>query len=137
MIGAVVVSHATHATGLLQAAEVIVGRIEGIAAIDLSPSMGVEELHAAVEAAIRSVDKGKGVLILTDMFGGTPSNIAISFLGTHPVEVITGVNLPMMVKFPYARESMTLPELAHHLQECGQRNITIPGDMLKKKSEKK
>lgn len=137
MIGAVVVSHATHATGLLQAAEVIVGRIEGIAAIDLSPSMGVEELHAAVEAAIRSVDKGKGVLILTDMFGGTRSNIAISFLGTHPVEVITGVNLPMMVKFPYARESMTLPELAHHLQECGQRNITIPGDMLKKKSEKK
>jgi len=137
MIGAVVVSHATHATGLLQAAEVIVGRIEGIAAIDLSPSMGVEELHAAVEAAIRSVDKGKGVLILTDMFGGTPSNIAISFLGTHPVEVITGVNLPMMVKFPYARQSMTLPELAHHLQECGQRNITIPGDMLKKKSEKK
>ncbi len=137
MIGAVVVSHGTHATGLLQAAEVIVGRIEGVAAVDLSPSMGVEEVHAAMEAAIRSVDKGKGVLILTDMFGGTPSNIAISFLGTHPVEVITGVNLPMMVKFPYARQSMTLPELAHHLQECGQRNITIPGDMLKKKSEKK
>jgi len=137
MIGAVVVSHGTHATGLVQAAEVIVGRMEGVAAVDLSPSMGVEELHAAVEAAIRSVDKGKGVLILTDMFGGTPSNIAISFLGTHPVEVITGVNLPMMVKFPYARQSMTLPELAHHLQECGQRNITIPGDMLKKKSEKK
>lgn len=137
MIGAVVVSHGIHATSLLQAAEVIVGKIEGIAAVDLSPSMGVEELHAAVEAAIRSVDQGKGVLILTDMFGGTPSNIAISFLGTHPVEVITGVNLPMMVKFPYARESMTLSELAHHLQECGQRNITIPGDMLKKKSEKK
>jgi PTS system mannose-specific IIA component len=137
MIGAVVVSHGTHATGLVQAAEVIVGRMEGVAAVDLSPSMGVEELHAAVEAAIRSVDKGKGVLILTDMFGGTPSNIAISFLGTHPVEVITGVNLPMMVKFPYARQSMTLLELAHHLQECGQRNITIPGDMLKKKTEKK
>lgn len=137
MIGAVVVSHGTHATGLLEAAEIIVGKIEGIAAVDLSPSMGVEDLHAAVAAAVRSVDKGKGVLILTDMFGGTPSNIAISFLGTHPVEVLTGVNLPMMVKFPYARQSMTLPELAHHLQECGQRNITIPGDMLKKKSEKK
>ena len=105
--------------------------------MDMSPSMGVEDIHAAVEAAIRSVDKGKGVLILTDMFGGTPSNISLSFLGTHPVEVLTGVNLPMMVKFPYARQSMTLPELAHHLQECGQRNITIPGDMLKKKSEKK
>ncbi|MBP2683378.1 MAG: pts system fructose component [Deltaproteobacteria bacterium] len=136
MIGAVVVSHGLHATGLVQAAEIIVGKIDGIAAVDMSPSMGVEEIHAAVEAAVRSVDKGKGVLILTDMFGGTPSNIALSFLGTHPVEVITGVNLPMMVKFPYARQSMTLSELAHHLQDCGQRNITIPGDMLKKKSEK-
>ena len=136
MIGAVVVSHGVHATGLVQAAEIIVGKIEGIVAVDMSPSMGVEDIHAAVEAAIRSVDKGKGVLILTDMFGGTPSNISLSFLGTHPVEVLTGVNLPMMVKFPYARQSMTLSELAHHLQDCGQRNITIPGDMLKK-SEKK
>ena len=136
MIGAVVVSHGAHATGLIQAAEIIVGKIEGIVAVDMTPSMGVEEVHAAVEAAIRSVDQGQGVLVMTDMFGGTPSNIALSFLGTHSVEVITGVNLPMMVKFPYARQSSTLPELAHHLQECGQRNITVPGDMLKKKSEK-
>ncbi|MEW6721411.1 MAG: PTS sugar transporter subunit IIA [Thermodesulfobacteriota bacterium] len=137
MIGAVVVSHGLLATGLVRAAEIIVGTIEGIAAVDISPSMSMEDIHAAVEAAVRSVDRGHGVLLLTDMFGGTPSNIALSFLGTHPVEVITGVNMPMLVKLPYARESMTLTELAHHLQECGQRNITIPGDMLKKQSEKK
>ncbi|MBP2674406.1 MAG: system fructose subfamily component [Deltaproteobacteria bacterium] len=137
MIGAVVVSHGTLATGLIRAAEIIVGKIEGVVAVDMSPSTGMEEIHAAVEAAIRSVDQGDGVLLMTDMFGGTPSNISLSFLGTHPVEVLTGVNLPMMVKFPYARKTMALPELVHHLQDCGQRNITIPGDMLKKKTEKK
>ncbi len=137
MIGAVVISHGTLATGLVQAAEIIVGRMEGVVAVDISPSMGVDEIHAAVEGALRTADTGSGVLLMTDMFGGTPSNIGISFLGTHRVEVVTGVNLPMMVKFPSARETMPLPELAHHLQECGQRNITIPGDMLKKKPEKK
>jgi len=135
MIGAVVVSHGIHATGLIQAAEIIVGKIDGIVAVDMAPSMGMEEIRTAVETAIRSVDKGQGVMVMTDMFGGTPSNIALSFLGTHTVEVITGVNLPMMVKFPYARQSMELTELAHHLQECGQRNITVPGDMLKKKPD--
>ncbi|MCL1926142.1 MAG: PTS sugar transporter subunit IIA [Syntrophorhabdaceae bacterium] len=136
MIGAVVVSHGIHASGLIQAAEIIVGKIEGMVAVDMTPSMGVEDIHSAVETAVQSVDKGKGVLVMTDMFGGTPSNIALAFLGTHPVEVITGVNLPMMVKFPYARQSMALPELVHHLQECGRLNITVPGDMLKKKPEK-
>ncbi len=137
MIGAVVVSHGSFATSLIQAAEIIVGKIEGIVAVDMSPAMSMEEIHAAVEAAVRSVDSGNGVLLMTDMFGGTPSNISLSFLGTHPVEVLTGVNLPMLVKFPYVRQTMPLPELTHHLQECGQRNITIPGDMLKKKTEKK
>ena len=137
MIGAVVVSHGTLATELVRAAEIIVGKIEGIVAVDISPGMGVESIHDAVEGAVRTVDAGDGVLLLTDMFGGTPSNIGLSFLGTHRVEVLTGVNLPMMVKFPASRGQMPLPELARHLQECGQRNITIPGDMLKKKAEKK
>jgi PTS system mannose-specific IIA component len=99
--------------------------------------MGVEAIHDAVEGAVRTVEDGDGVLLLTDMFGGTPSNIGLSFLGTHRVEVLTGVNLPMMIKFPIAREGMPLGELARQLQECGQRSITIPGDMLKKKAEKR
>ena len=137
MIGAVVVSHGTLATELVRAAGIIVGKIEGIVAVDISPDMSVEAVHDAVEGAVRTVDEGDGVLLLTDMFGGTPSNISLSFLGTHRVEVLTGVNLPMMVKFPMAREGMSLPDLARHLQDCGQRNITIPGDMLKKKADRK
>jgi PTS system mannose-specific IIA component len=137
MIGAVVVCHGTLATELVRAAEIIVGKIDGIVAVDIPPSMGMEEIHVAVEGALRTVEEGNGVLMMTDMFGGTPSNIALSFLGTHPVEVVTGVNLPMMVKFPIARGTMPLAELARHLQECGLRSIMIPGDMLKKKPEKK
>lgn len=137
MIGAVVISHGAFATELLRAAEIIVGKIEGVVAVDIPPNQGVEEIHAAVEGALRTVESGDGVLVMTDMFGGTASNIGLSFLATHRVEVITGVNLPVMIKFPLARASMPLSVLARHLQECGQRNITVPGDMLKKKAEKK
>jgi len=137
MIGAVVVSHGVFATELVRAAGIIVGKIEGVVAVDISPDMSVEAIHDAVEGAVRTVEDGDGVLLLTDMFGGTPSNIGLSFLGTHRVEVLTGVNLPMMVKLPIAREGMPLDELARQLQECGQRSIMIPGDMLKKKAEKK
>lgn len=137
MIGIVLISHGSLATELLRTAEVIVGKIENSIAIDIDTKMGMDEIHRTVEGAIRTVDHGKGVILLVDMFGGTPSNIGLSFLGTHQVEVVTGVNLPMIIKLPMSRVSMTLPELARHLQEYGQRNITIPGDMLKKKAEKK
>ncbi len=137
MIGVVVVSHGRLATELLRAAEIIVGRVENSVAVDIDPKTGMDEIRQAIEGAIRTVELGKGVILLTDMFGGTPSNIGLSFLGTHQVEVVTGVNLPMMIKLPMARVTMSLPELARHLQEYGQRNITIPGDMLKKRAEKK
>ena len=136
MIGVVLVSHGDFASELLRAAEIISGKIENIVAVDIPPKMGMEEIHTEVEAAIRTVDAGKGVLLLIDMFGGTPSNIGLSFLATHQVEVVTGVNLPMMVKLPIARQTMPLPELAKYLLEYGQRNITNPGDMLRKKVEK-
>jgi PTS system mannose-specific IIA component len=136
MIGVVLVSHGDLASGLLRAAEIIAGKIENTVTVDISSRMGMEEIHSTVEAAIRTVDTGKGVLLLIDMFGGTPSNIGLSFLATHEVEVVTGVNLPMMVKLPIARQEMSLPELAKHLLEYGRRNITNPGDMLKKKADK-
>jgi PTS system mannose-specific IIA component len=137
MIGIVLMSHGTFASALLAAGEIIVGKIENSMAVDIDPKMGMDEISGKVEAAIRSVDLGKGVLLLTDMFGGTPSNIGLSYLGTGQVEVVTGVNLPMIVKFPMARQTMPLPELARHLAECGQRGITTPGEMLRKKAEKK
>ncbi|HJX14310.1 MAG TPA: PTS sugar transporter subunit IIA [Candidatus Deferrimicrobiaceae bacterium] len=136
MIGIVLVSHGQLASELLRAAEIIVGKIENTVTVDIHPKMGMEEIHTAVEAAIRTVDAGKGVLLFIDMFGGTPSNIGLSFLATHHVEVVTGVNLPMMVKLPTVRPTMSLSELTKFLRDYGQRNITIPGDMLKKKAEK-
>jgi PTS system mannose-specific IIA component len=136
MIGIVLASHGQLASELLHAAEIIVGKIENTVTVDIDPKMGMEEIHTAVEAAIRTVDAGKGVLLFIDMFGGTPSNIGLSFLATHNVEVVTGVNLPMMVKLPTVRPTMPLYELAMFLRDYGQRNITIPGDMLKKKAEK-
>ncbi len=137
MIGVVVVTHGRLASEMLRAAEIIVGTIEGARAVDIEPSMGVEEIHGAIEDALREVDTGDGALLLTDMFGGTPSNIGLSFLGTHAVEVLTGVNLPMMIKFPMARREMKLSDLARHLLEFGQRNITNPGELLRKRAEKK
>ncbi len=136
MIGIVLVSHGQLASEILRAAEIIVGKIENTVTVDIHPKMGMEEIHTTVEAAIRTVEAGDGVLLLIDMFGGTPSNIGLSFLATHHVEVLTGMNLPMLVKLPALRPSMSLPELAKHLQKYGQRNITIPGEMLKKKAEK-
>jgi len=137
MIGVVVIAHGKMASELVRAAEIIVGAIENAAAVDIDPQMGMGEITEAIEAAIRRVDRGQGVLLLTDMFGGTPSNVGLSFLGTHPVEVVTGVNLPMLVKLPMARAVMPLPDLARHLQEYGQRNITLPAEMLRKKAERK
>ncbi len=136
MIGIVLVSHGQLASEILRAAEIIVGKIENTVTVDIHPKMGMEEIHTSVEAAIRTVEAGDGVLLLIDMFGGTPSNIGLSFLATHHVEVLTGMNLPMMVKLPTLRTSMSLPEMAKQLQKYGQRNITIPGEMLKKKAGK-
>jgi PTS system mannose-specific IIA component len=137
MIGIVVISHGRLATEMLAAAENIVGKIENSVAVDIDPKTGMDEIRQSIEDSIRKVDLGKGAILLTDMFGGTPSNISLSFLGTHQVEVVTGVNLPMMLKLPMARTTMSLAGLAQHIREYGQRNITIPGEMLKKKAEKK
>ncbi len=137
MIGVVVVSHGRLASELLRAAELIVGTFEASAAVDIDPAMGMEQIRKAVEGAIRAVDSGAGVLLLTDMFGGTPSNIALSFLGSGEVEVVTGINLPMLVKLGMARGDADLPSLARQIQEYGQRNITIPGELLRKKTDRK
>lgn len=137
MIGIVLVSHGRLALELLRTAEIIVGKFENTVTVEIDPKMAMEEIHRAMEGAIRTVDSGKGALLLIDMFGGTPSNIGLSFLGTHNVEVVTGVNLPMMIKLPMARTTMSLPDLAKYIRDYGRRNIMIPGEMLREKAEKK
>ena len=136
MIGIVLISHGRLAHELLRTAETIVGKIENTVTVEMDAKSPMEEIHKSLEGAIRTVDAGDGVLLLIDMFGGTPSNIGLSFLGTHHVEIVTGVNLPMMIKLPMARTTMQLSELAQYIREYGQRNITIPGDMLRKKTGK-
>ena len=130
MIGLVVVAHAGLAQELLTAAEMIVGSIETAAAVGISAGDQVEEIRTAIEAAIARVDGG-GVIIMTDMFGGTPSNMSLSFLQEGKIEVLTGVNLPMIIKFASERERYGVGELATRLKESGRESISVAGDYLK------
>src|SRR5437870_5453292 len=98
MIGAVIVTHGQLANELVSAAEMIVGEINHITAVSIGWHDDVDVASEEIERAIQQMDTGSGVLLLTDMFGGTPTNIAASFLGRAPVEVVTGVNLPMVIK---------------------------------------
>jgi len=132
MIGLVVVCHQDMGTELVKAAEMIVGKIEAVATVSVKQDSASEMLRDEIQAAIRKVDRKKGVMLFTDMFGGTPSNIALAFLGDS-VEVVSGVNLSMLIKFANHREEKTLPELARLVQEAAQKSIVIASQMLKGK----
>ena len=131
MTGLVIVAHAALAAELLRAAEMIVGPIEGAAAVGIQPSDSVEAIRDALTAAIEGVSD-EGVIIMTDMFGGTPSNMSLSFLEDNRVEVLTGVNLPMLIKFANDRQRCSVAELAAGIKECGREGVTVAGDYLKK-----
>lgn len=134
MIGIVIVSHGNLATEVLKTAELIVGKIEHAVAVDIDAKASVETIHNHIEKAIKSVDNGDGVLVMTDMFGGTPSNLSLSFLGRYHVEVITGVNTPMVLRVPTAREKeKNLEDLARFIKDYGQKNITIASEILKRR----
>ncbi len=132
MIGLVVVCHEDMGAELLKAAEMIVGKVDAVATVSVKQESAPELLRDEIEAAIKKVDQKKGVMLFTDMFGGTPSNIALAFLG-ESVEVITGVNLSMLIKFANHREEKSLPELARLVQEAAQKSIVIASQMLKGK----
>lgn len=132
MIGLVIVTHARMGHELLRAAETIVGgKIEQAEAIGIEPEDQVDRIRDAIEEAVKKVSAG-GVIIMTDMFGGTPSNMSLSFLEENRVEVLTGVNLPMLIKFSTEREKQPLPELARLLKERSQEGILVAGEYLKK-----
>ncbi|HET6420687.1 MAG TPA: PTS sugar transporter subunit IIA [Geobacteraceae bacterium] len=130
MVGLVLVAHAGLAKELLTAAEMIVGKIGLAEAVGISPDDSVENIRANVTEAIKKVSPD-GVIIMTDMFGGTPSNMSLSFLKDNVVEVLTGVNLPMLLKFAAEREKAGVSDLARMLKECGQESISVAGDYLK------
>ena len=122
-IGGVIVSHGQLANELLAAAETVVGDIGHIIAVSIGWHDDVEMARDEVERAIRSVSKGTGVIILTDMFGGTPTNIAAMFLSPGDVEIVTGVNLPMVIKLASNTKDLDLIDLAKEIEDQGKTSI--------------
>jgi PTS system mannose-specific IIA component len=130
MIGALVVTHGHLAQELVAAAEMIVGEISHIQAVSIGWHDDVNDARKDIERRIAEVESGSGVLILTDMFGGTPSNIAFAFLAPGKVEVITGVNLPMIVKIATQGDGATLESLAKTVYEKGRSSIAMASSFL-------
>jgi PTS system mannose-specific IIA component len=130
MVGGVIVTHGQLANELVSAAEMIVGEIQHVTAVSIGWHDDVDVAREEIERAIQRVDTGSGVLLLTDMFGGTPTNIAASFLGQAPVEIVTGVNLPMVIKLATQEEGEQLSDLARRVRDQGQQQIHLASDIL-------
>lgn len=131
MIGVVVVTHGQLATELLHAAETIVGDLPQFTAVSIGWHEDVEDARASIAAAIERVQQPGGVLIVTDMFGGTASNLAITFLEADRIEVVTGVNLPMLIKLCGLRNTSGLLDAARALREHGRNQIWVASDLLR------
>ncbi len=133
MIGVVVAAHGNLAQELVQTTNFIVGPQENLIALSIDPSKSVEEMKNEVKRAIREVDSGDGILILTDMFGGTPANMTLSFLEEGRIEVITGANLPMLIRLSQCRDgSLDLYETAASIVEYARKSISQATQILKK-----
>jgi PTS system mannose-specific IIA component len=130
-VGVVVVTHGQLATELLNAAQMIVGELPRFTAVSIGWHDDVDVARRALEQAIKSVDHGQGVLLLTDMFGGTPSNIGLTFLEAGRLEVVTGVNLPMLIKLARAPEAGDIGALAREMCEHGRAAIRVASDLLR------
>ncbi|HZR25886.1 MAG TPA: PTS sugar transporter subunit IIA [Vicinamibacterales bacterium] len=132
MIGVVVVTHGQLATELVNAAEMIVGDLPQFTAVSIGWHDDVNDAREDIEKAIERVRTGdEGVLILTDMFGGTPSNLGMTFLQKDRVEVVTGVNLPMLIKLTNVRSSSDLLAVAKELRDHGRNAIWVASDFLR------
>ena len=136
-IGGVVVSHGQVANELLAAAEAVVGDLSHITAVSIGWHDDVEMAKSEIERAIAQVSEGNGVLILTDMFGGTPTNISAMFLKENEVEIVTGVNLPMVIKLASINREMSLHELAKEVEDQGKEAICRAGILLEPQKMRK
>ncbi|KIH76577.1 PTS system, mannose-specific IIA component [Geoalkalibacter ferrihydriticus] len=133
MIGLVIATHAGLARELLLATEMIVGPVTQARAVGIQREDSVEEVRGALADAIEAVRAGdQGVLIMTDLFGGTPSNLSISFLDPQRIEVLTGVNLPMVLKFFNSRDDLNVTELAGQLKAYGQQSMALASEFLER-----
>ncbi len=129
IIGVVAVSHCRVAEEMVRATELITGSLQACRALSFQASQPVEEMVKELREAIKEVDRGKGVLVLTDLFGGTPANISLALLGPK-VEVVSGMNLPMLIKLAGCRKDHPLEKVAAMVKEYGQRHISLASEVL-------
>jgi len=133
MIGGIIVSHGKLAEELLNALTIILGEVANMEAISIGWYDDVEESKRKINQSLKRVNQKNGVLIFTDMFGGTPSNLSFSFLRDDTIEIITGVNLPMLIKFVSLQRSNKLKEVAKKVVEQGKKNIHLASALLSSK----
>lgn len=133
MVGGVVVTHGRLAIELVLAAEIIVGQIQHITAVSIGWNDEIEQGMKEIQQAIKRVDQGQGILILTDMFGGTPTNVAMTFSKPGEIEIITGVNLPMIIKLASQQKEEPLDVVANKVKDQGQQNIYLASEVMKRK----
>jgi mannose PTS system EIIA component len=130
MIGLVLVTHGRLATEFVTAMEHVVGPQRAIAPICIGPDDDMESRRADIAAAIGEVDSGRGVIVLTDLFGGTPSNLAISLMRPGRIEVIAGINLPMLIRLEGARRTMNVGDAVAAAREAGRKYISVASEVL-------
>jgi PTS system mannose-specific IIA component len=131
MVGLLIITHCRLGQELLEAAEFILGSLEAADCVLIDVSKDSDTVRGLIEEKIQSLDRGGGVLVLTDMFGGTPSNLALSFLQQGAVEVVTGVNLPMVIAVAQNREQNNLAQIADIAKNAGCRSISLASELLK------
>ena len=129
-VGVVIVTHYRLGEEFVHALRLIVPDAPEFQSVSVDPTQSVDSMRKAISAALKAADRGQGVLVLTDMFGGTPSNISLSFMEEHGVEVVTGLNLPMLIKLATLQEEKSLEDLARFIKSYGQRNISVASEIL-------
>ncbi len=128
-VGIIIVAHGDYASALLRMAEFILGTLTDCTSISVDVAFEVSDTVQRLEDAAKRLDKGAGVIVLTDMFGGTPTNVSLALLAKHNVEVVTGVNIPMLLKV-FSSRTEPLSTLAALAEEAGKSGIVVAGKML-------
>jgi len=132
MIGLVLVAHGGLSQEFIKTTGLILGApLEAVAGVTINAMDDPQQVSLAIQKAVKEVDDGDGVVILTDMFGGTPTNVALSLLKEGSIEVVSGMNLPMLLKVVESREGSVLAELAQSLKQAGREHISLASDILK------
>lgn len=130
MIGLVIVTHGRLAEEFYTVMEHVVGKQHAVATVCIEPEDNMEQRREDIVAAIDSVNKEKGVIVVTDMFGGTPSNLAISIMNQRPIEVLAGANVPMLVKLAQVRDKLPIQEAVEQARDAGQKYINVASQLL-------